>query len=542
MPAQPAVEARTLIDALLEEQRDLSAAELFARWHDGAAFSTAPSHRQLLPLSKPSPGEQYAFEVDLDRCSGCKSCVTACHALNGLDDEETWRSTGVLHGHGRNSFQQTITTACHHCVEPGCLEGCPVLAYDKDPVSGIVRHLDDQCIGCQYCIFMCPYEVPKYSSSRGIVRKCDMCQQRLAHDEAPACVQACPNEAIRISLVQTEELRLEYRDDADRPHSRLEDRCSKFLPDSPDPAITLPTTRYVSAKRLPGPLMAGDSQNLPLQHAHLPLVLMLVFTQLGAGGFTFLPFTAVGARSPLALLAITATIIGVVTSIFHLGRPSQAWRAFLGLRKSWLSREIVVFGCFAGLGLGATLGLFTSNWASALVFPAALAGLSGVFCSAMTYHVTRRECWRGQLSFGRFFGTTVVLGLAGAWVASVLAGRTAPVFALALAISALVKLGFEQKQLRLCPDDAGLNEELPDSLPARSAYLMRFRLGALLRIRIASAWAGGIVLPLLSLLRDSPSLLPAITAMFLCLCGEFLERLLFFRAAAVRKMPGMPPS
>src|SRR5215471_11218978 len=167
---QPRPEARTLIDALLQEQGDLTAVERFVRWQQSHPQSKTPSARISVPLTKPKPGEQYAFEVDLDRCSGCKSCVTACHALNGLDDEETWRSVGLLRGQGRNSFQQTITTACHHCVDPACLNGCPVLAYDKDPLTGIVCHLDDQCIGCQYCVFMCPYEVPKYSARRGIVR------------------------------------------------------------------------------------------------------------------------------------------------------------------------------------------------------------------------------------------------------------------------------------------------------------------------------------------------------------------------------------
>ena len=50
-----------------------------------------------------------------------------------------------------------------------------MLAYEKDAETGIVRHLDDQCIGCQYCVLKCPYDVPKYSKKRGIVRKCDMC-------------------------------------------------------------------------------------------------------------------------------------------------------------------------------------------------------------------------------------------------------------------------------------------------------------------------------------------------------------------------------
>ena len=81
------------------------------------------------------------------------------------------------------------------------MNGCPVKAYEKDPVTGIVRHLDDQCIGCQYCVLTCPYEVPQFNSKRGIVRKCDMCSDRLAASEAPACVQSCPNQAITIQIV-----------------------------------------------------------------------------------------------------------------------------------------------------------------------------------------------------------------------------------------------------------------------------------------------------------------------------------------------------
>src|SRR5262249_12037778 len=163
------------IDAFLREQAPVAgtAVETFSLQHaraPAALPAQAKYYRDLIPLSAPRQGEQYAFEVDLDACSGCKACVTACHNLNGLEDEELWRSVGLLHG-GTTKLPvvQHVTTACHHCVEPACLHGCPVNAYEKDLVTGIVRHLDDQCIGCQYCILKCPYDVPKYSHAKGIV-------------------------------------------------------------------------------------------------------------------------------------------------------------------------------------------------------------------------------------------------------------------------------------------------------------------------------------------------------------------------------------
>src|SRR5687768_1596264 len=190
-----------LVDQYLLDQQRLTAVERYAQRHDAGELPDASAYRDLIPLVAPKAGQQYAFHVDLDECTGCKACVAACHSLNGLDEDEIWRSVGLLHGGtAEHPVQQTVTTACHHCVSPACLAGCPVQAYEKDPLTGIVRHLDDQCIGCQYCVFTCPYEVPRFNAKKGIVRKCDMCAERLAHAEAPACVQACPNGAIGIRV------------------------------------------------------------------------------------------------------------------------------------------------------------------------------------------------------------------------------------------------------------------------------------------------------------------------------------------------------
>ena len=138
--------------------------------------------------------------------------MAACHSLNGLDDDEAWRDVGLLVG-GTAGLPviQHVTSACHHCLDPACLSACPVDAYEKDPITGIVKHLDDQCFGCQYCTLACPYDVPKFHAAKGIVRKCDMCGDRLHAGEAPACVQACPHEAIRITVVDVDDVRVQRR-------------------------------------------------------------------------------------------------------------------------------------------------------------------------------------------------------------------------------------------------------------------------------------------------------------------------------------------
>ena len=196
----------SFVETLLDRQQCATAVDRFAqRHHEVVEPLQERYYSDLIPLAFPGEGEQYAFEVGLDACSGCKACVAACHSLNGLEEHELWRSVGLLHGGSTDSaVLQHVTTACHHCLEPACLNGCPVEAYEKDPETGIVHHLDDQCIGCRYCMLTCPYDVPQYSQSKGIVRKGDLCADRLEVGEAPACVQACPNGAIRINLVKRE--------------------------------------------------------------------------------------------------------------------------------------------------------------------------------------------------------------------------------------------------------------------------------------------------------------------------------------------------
>lgn len=499
----------TLIDDLLAEQRCLTPVARFAREHDLKGNQLEGTYRDLIPLSAPKPGEQYAFAVDLDRCTGCKACVAACHSLNGLDEEETWREVGTLIGgtelHPR---LQTVTSACHHCAEPGCLEGCPVMAYEKDEDTGIVRHLDDQCIGCSYCILKCPYEVPKYSKQLGIVRKCDMCHSRLAEGEAPACVQACPTSAISIRTISIAEVR-----------AAAEKQI--FLADSPDPRITLPTTTYTSSKPLPEQALAADHLRPKVQHAHWPLVFMLVLTQAGVGAIT-------GVQSAAALpwtaqVASALFFAGLGCSALHLGQPLKAWRAFLGWRTSWLSREIIAFGMVppffamaAGIPLLAPYLPYPEILAQVaqLAVPASIGtGYLAVICSAYVYHDTHRRVWRGPLSFLRFALTVAVF-------AATFAGAILPAI-LILAGKLAGELYLVQRGFFACHRLDDLD---------RSARLLR---GPLLGWTLARFACGALALVGL-FLGASLWLVLAVV-----LVGELLERALFFKAGLSTKMPGI---
>ena len=505
--------SKIISEALRDQQTLRTPVALFSEEFDSRTVGDRFSH--LIPLSKPTPGEQYGFEVNLDACTGCKACVAACHSLNGLDDDESWRDVGLLVGLKKQPYVQTVTTACHHCEDPACSNGCPVLAYDKDPVTGIVRHLDDQCIGCSYCILKCPYDVPKFNLKRGIVRKCDMCQGRLAEGEAPACVQACPNEAIKIKVVKL---------------SEVPDR-GQIIAGAFDSSYTRPTTTYTSSKPLPE-AKAADEGQLRLDHAHPPLTWMLVLTQMSAGTFLINAlavwmgyFEAEETRVTL-LTALTMGVVGIVLSVLHLGQPLKAWRAFLGWRKSWLSREIIAFGVFAKLGVLALL--FPSKLTLSLV---ALAGVLAVYTSVMVYVDTRRPFWSMELTGGKFFGTMLLLGTAipgviWAWMSHPLAQIAVPT---ALVLRWCVSL-FEMREIKMARQDASGPWHM-------SARILTEKLPHLLRGRKIMLGMVGIILPAIIFTQFHVAAVFTLSVA-ITLCSQLIERHYFFTACHGPKMPG----
>lgn len=247
----------------------------------GAALSDEAAQCRTQSESKPSvipqrvllSGERYRFHLDMTKCIGCKCCVVACNEQNGNPAEIHWRRVGEIEGGWYPQTQRLyLSMGCNHCIEPTCLAGCPVDAYSKDPVTGVVLHGAETCIGCQYCTWNCSYGVPQYNPERGVVGKCDMCHNRLAEGREPACVGACPESAIQIEIVNIADWKLNY--------------ASANAPGLPSADDSISSTRVTLPGTLPPNMQNADVNRVRPEDPHFPLVVMTVLTQLSVGTFT----------------------------------------------------------------------------------------------------------------------------------------------------------------------------------------------------------------------------------------------------------------
>jgi DMSO reductase anchor subunit len=285
---------------------------------------------------------------------------------------------------------------------------------------------------------------------------------------------------------------------------------------------------------------------------------MLVLTQMSVGAFlveqalsfAIGPEALEGLRPVHALMALGTGLLALGASTFHLGRPLYAFRAVLGVRTSWMSREILCFGAFAALATGYALfvlfgpaeGALMTGWLGAGV---AASGALGVFCSAMLYHDTRRAFWDITLSGPKFGMSMLSLGIPAVLVAGLLASQIHPdgasmaawsrVLCGALIAVAVLKLSFEGFAFAHLSD-------LRTSPMRRSAALMAGALRQVTLRRFALGLAGGLLCPALLILSPpdpGPKLwgLAALMLLF-SLAGELHERHLFFRAVVSPKMPG----
>jgi DMSO reductase iron-sulfur subunit len=361
----------------------------------------------LIPERALGSGEQYRFHFNMTKCIGCRSCEVACNEQNGNPPDIRWRRIGEIEGgFWPDTSRFYLSMGCNHCLSADCLRGCPVDAYKKDPVTGIVLHSAEACIGCQYCVWNCPYSVPQFNAERGVVGKCDMCHGRLTSGLEPACVNACPENAIEIEIVD----QLEWRSD----------HAAANAPGMPSAGHTISTTRITLPKNAVSTLERVDIETLRPEHPHWSLVWMTSLIQLSAGSIiTALCLHRTGPVELTMILALTVLTLSI--SVLHLGRPAYAWRALKMWRRSWLSREVLLFTLFFAVLASLTI----ATWVSAmhmlpfaeLVLPplkllVAILGAAGILASARIYLVPARPAWNSVHTPLDFLLSSAVLGYA----------------------------------------------------------------------------------------------------------------------------------
>ena len=174
-------------------------------------------------------GKRWAMGVNPRKCSKeCKDCIEACHRVHNVPDfgnpkdeikwiwNEPFRAAfpGQEHPYIEESFREKpVIVLCNHCDNPPCVRVCPTKATFQRKEDGIVMMDFHRCIGCRFCVAGCPYGArsmnyrdprpfvkaiqPDFPTrTKGVVEKCNFCEERLARGLLPACVLACKEKAL----------------------------------------------------------------------------------------------------------------------------------------------------------------------------------------------------------------------------------------------------------------------------------------------------------------------------------------------------------
>lgn len=154
---------------------------------------------------------QKGFYYDMTACIGCKTCQVACKDKNDLKIDNLFRNvkTFELGFYPKPGFYHYSGT-CNHCANPKCAAGCPTGAMHVAE-DGTVQHNENRCIGCKYCIWNCPYNVPQFIQETGRIGKCDACKDLINKGENPVCVDACVMRCLEWG--ELDELKVKHADE-----------------------------------------------------------------------------------------------------------------------------------------------------------------------------------------------------------------------------------------------------------------------------------------------------------------------------------------
>lgn len=312
------------------------------------------------------------FIFDYSRCVGCHACIVACHNQNHTEPPMAWRT--VINGNPIKVPLKgfiNLSIACNHCIDAPCMSNCPAMAYSKDEITGAILHNQLRCIGCKYCTWACPYEAPKYNAAKGIVEKCNFCNDLLKKGSIPACAGACPTGALTFGeiVVESRQPKPGFPEIETSPRINL---SNNSIYDG-IPEMDLESTGYHDK------VLSTKYHNRIKPRKEIPLMvftLTLAFT----GGWFLSFFNYSGIANPEKIAFISTLAAAGLISFFHLGKPLRAQNALRNIKSSWLSREIALYSLFAFLSVAFVI---TGNeilfWTTSIVALAFLVTIEMVY-------------------------------------------------------------------------------------------------------------------------------------------------------------------
>jgi formate dehydrogenase iron-sulfur subunit len=290
-------------------------------------------------------------------------------------------------------------------------------------------------MGCGYCAWACPYAVPQYNPELGRMTKCNFCFDEIDQGKLPACVAACPMRVLDFVEVSSEQYSVSnnqysvtsggYQGLWEKPASEHPfplpafSRTEPHLAIKPHVGMGNGLEKAISNRE---EIQTQSSQRKTFANLdELPLVAFTLLAQMSAGmAVALLFFQPFDTASPVRAVSSTFNLLtiglllglGGLISFLHLGTKKNAWRAVLHLRKSWLSREILVIGLFGASWLAAFTEYWFLNTAYCLLVTTPL-GIALVYSMTQVYRLRAAPAWDSWRTGAAFFLSAGTLGLTG---------------------------------------------------------------------------------------------------------------------------------